>query len=88
MIRWREVRRVDDDRPIHAVADVMQRRCGAAVIHEDAGVLGFELVVDQFTGHDRAHLIVPSHATGVEVERVANRHDTPLHICLTVFDMQ
>jgi hypothetical protein len=39
-----QVRGIDDDRTEHAVADVVQCRGGTAVVHEDPGVLGAELV--------------------------------------------
>jgi hypothetical protein len=67
-----QVGRVDDDGAEHAVADVVQRRRRAAVVHEDPGVLGLELVHERLARGDGAHLVVPGHPAGVEVDRVAD----------------
>ena len=66
-----KIGRVDDDGAEHAVADVVQRRRRAAVVHPDPGVLGLELVDEGLARLDRAHLVVPRHLAGVEVDRVA-----------------
>ena len=62
---------LDDDAAVHAVADVVQRRRRAAVVHEDPGVRGGELVDLRLAGVDGAHLVVPRDLAGVEVDRVA-----------------
>ena len=51
---------------------------GAAVVHEDAGVLRLELVDQLLAGIDRAHLVVPGDQAGVEVDRV--RHGVRLGV--------
>ncbi len=41
------------------------------MVHPDPGVLGLELIHQALAGVDGAHLVVPRHFAGVEVDRVA-----------------
>jgi hypothetical protein len=63
--------RVDDDRSVHAVADVVQGRRGAAVVHVDAGVLGLELVdqsLPEVDGEQVAHAAAQGRSRDLAVE--------------------
>jgi hypothetical protein len=51
----------------------MERRVGAAVVHERPGVFGLELVDEGLAWLDGAHLVVPGDLAGVEVDGVADR---------------
>ena len=65
--------RLDDDRAVHAVRDVHQHRLRAAVVHEDAGVVGAERVADRLAREDVGEVLVRSDARGMEVDRMRDR---------------
>ena len=65
--------RLDDDRAVHAVGDVGQHRLGAAVVHEDAGIVGLEAEGEGLARRDVLERLVRRDAGGVEVDRVRDR---------------
>src|SRR5690606_19124176 len=68
-----KVGRVDDDRAVHAVADVLQHGRGRTVVHPGTGFLRAEPVGEALARIDRAHRLVRGETAGVEVDAVAHR---------------
>src|SRR5204862_1151353 len=65
--------RLDDDRAVHAVRDVHQDRLGAAVVHEDTGIVRAERVAYRLAGEHVAERLVRRDPGGVEVDRMWDR---------------
>ena len=68
-----KVRRVNDDRAVHALGHVQAQRGGAAVVQPDTGTLRLKTVDETLTGGDGLHRVIGGHHARVEVQRVAHR---------------
>ena len=73
MIDRVKVRRVNDDRAVHALGHVQAQRGGAAVVQPDTGTLRLKTVDETLTGGDGLHRVIGGHHARVEVQRVAHR---------------
>ena len=73
LVGVRQIARLDDDRAVHAVRDVHQDGLGAAVVHEDAGVVRAKRVADRLARKDVDEVLVGGDARRVEVHRVGDR---------------
>ena len=68
-----KVRRVNDDRAVHALGHVQTQRGGTAVVQPDTGGLRLKTVDETLTGGDGLHRVIGGHHARVEVQRVAHR---------------
>ena len=79
-----QVRRVDDDGPVHARGQVDAHGRGGAVVESDPGALGRELVDERLAGVDGAHDVVGREDPGVKGFasniNYINRHNYKLQV--------
>ena len=68
-----KIRRVNDDRAVHALGHVQAQRGGAAVVQPDTGTLRLKTVDETLTGGDGLHRVIGGDHARVEVQRVAHR---------------
>ena len=68
-----KVRRVNDDRTVHALSHVQAQRGGTTVVQPHAGGLRLKTVDETLTGGDGLHRVIGGDHARVEVQRVAHR---------------